>query len=139
MADIESCIEKDTAQTNVLRVVLCGTQADGTVALVLCDAAGNLLVHNTAADSIDVGVKTCDTSAARLKSESLANTESLTIKVRSMGDASYIAIGGSGSQDFRLTAEGDSVDLDVDPYAVYVKDDHSSTAAVVEYLARVSA
>lgn len=43
MADIESCIEKDTAQTNVLRVVLCGTQADGTVTPILCDADGKLI------------------------------------------------------------------------------------------------
>lgn len=91
-----------------------------------------------AAVGVSTGTKTCATSAGRLKAETLENVISLTVKVRSLGDASYVGVGNASGQDFRLTATDDSIELDIDPYAVYVIDDHSSTAAVVEYIARLS-
>lgn len=43
MPDERSCIEKDTAEGNVMRVLLCGEQADGTVTPVLVNADGKLI------------------------------------------------------------------------------------------------
>ena len=93
---------------------------------------------NAFASSCPTGTKTCGTTKARLKAATLANTISLTVKVRSMGDASYVGVGDTNAQEFQLTSVGDSVNLDVDPYAVYVIDNHTGTAAVLEYIARVT-
>lgn len=99
----------------------------------------NIKAAVVAAVGISTGTKTCATSAGRLKAATLENVVSLTVKVRSLGDASYVGVGNASGQDFRLTAIDDSIELDIDPYAVYVIDDHTSTAAVVEYIARLSA
>jgi len=102
-------------------------------------AAADIKAAVVAAVGISTGTKTCATSAGRLKAATLENVVSLTVKVRSLGDASYVGVGNASGQDFRLTAIDDSIELDIDPYAVYVIDDHTSTAAVVEYIARLSA
>ena len=94
---------------------------------------------NSPATSCPTGTKTCAATKGRLKAATLANTISLTVRVRSLGDASYVGVGDTDAQEFRLTAVGDSIDLDIDPYAVYVIDNHSGTAAVLEYIARVTA
>jgi len=94
---------------------------------------------NSPATSCPTGTKTCSNTKARLKAATLANTISLTVIVRSLGDADYVGVGDTDTQEARLTSVGDSIDLDVDPYAVYVIDNHTATAAVVEYIARVTA
>jgi len=43
MPDERSCIEKDTAEGNAIRVILCGKRANGTVTPVLVDADGKLI------------------------------------------------------------------------------------------------
>lgn len=144
MPDERSCIEKDSALGNLFRALLVAKLDDDTAVPLLAtdngDGTYTLKVDSElTAVGISTGTKTCATSAGRLKAATLENVVSLTVKVRSLGDASYVGVGNASGQDFRLTAIDDSIELDIDPYAVYVIDDHTSTAAVVEYIARLSA
>lgn len=54
-----------------------------------------------------------DTSGQRLTDKPTPIIKAVTVKVRSFGTGTYIAIGNEdGSIDFRLTAVGDSYDID---------------------------
>lgn len=63
---------------------------------------------------------------------------SYLIKVRSLGDASYVAIGSQTSQEFRLTIIGETFGFSANPREafdlskVYVKSDMTATAPVIE-------
>lgn len=59
------------------------------------------------------GTKTdVSTTASQIVTTSTPIYKSVTIKVRSMGTGTYIAIGDSSSQPYRLLADGDSIEID---------------------------
>jgi len=59
------------------------------------------------------GTKTgISTTSSQLTTTSTPIYKSITIKVRSIGAGTYIAIGDSSSQPYRLLANGDSVGID---------------------------
>lgn len=65
----------------------------------------------------DSSVETSTTSAQRIRSTS--NKPHLvtqaTIKIRSMGTGTHLDLGGGNSQEYRLTAIGQSLDIEVMP------------------------
>lgn len=69
------------------------------------------------------------TTAEKLVTTSTPISKSVIVKLRSFGTGSYIAIGNSTSQNFRLTAVGDARDIDFvdDLSKVYVRTDVGNT------------
>ena len=62
---------------------------------------------------IQPGVKeNISITAVQLSSTSVEIYKAVTIKVRSLGTGTYIALGDSDEQEFRLTSVGDSCDID---------------------------
>lgn len=89
---------------------------------------------SSGATELTSGTKAVTAAATRLRDSPLS-VKTLTVKLRALGaTATYVAIGGQGGQDFRLTAAGESVDLDIDPYEVWVISDNA-TAPVLEWIA----
>lgn len=80
------------------------------------------------------GTVAVTTTAARMRSSPLGNI-TLTVKLRDLGaTATYVAMGNQNAQDFRLTAAGESIDLDIDPFDVWVISDNAVTP-VLEWIA----
>jgi len=80
-----------------------------------------------------VGEKTdISTTAAQLTTTPTPVRKAVTVKVRSLGTGTYIALGDADLQPFRLNSVGDSMDIDFidDLSKVYVKTDAGSTAAL---------
>lgn len=84
-------------------------------------------------NTITVGSKTdITTTSAQITTTSTPIYKVVVIKVRSLGTGTYIAIGNSSSQTFRLTAVKDSLDIDwIDNLnKVYVITDAGSTGSI---------
>lgn len=85
---------------------------------------------STSPSTLIVGSKTdISTTASKLVSSYTPIKKVVTVKVRSLGSGTYIAIGDSSSQPFRLNFVGDSLDIDFidDLSKVYVITDSGST------------
>jgi len=92
------------------------------------------LVGGQGGSEVFTGTVAVTATAARMRASPLGNI-TLTIKLRALGvTASYVAFGDQVSQDFRLTTVGESIDLDIDPYDVWVISD-SAVTPVLEWVA----
>lgn len=83
--------------------------------------------------AIQPGVKeNISTTAVQLSSISIDIYKGITIKVRSLGTGTYIALGNYEEQEFRLTSVGDSCDIDFvsDLVDLYVITDAGSTGSL---------
>lgn len=89
-------------------------------------------MQNVLPSAIINGVKeSIGTSAVQLTVTPTPITNGITVKVRSLGTGTYIAIGSSTSQEFRLTAVGDSKDIFVDDLSkIYCITDAGNTGAL---------
>lgn len=84
---------------------------DTEIAYLLTDSFGRNLEGKPA--TIIQGTVSPGTTAAQVVTASTPIYKSVTLKVRSIGGGgSYIAVGDSSAQPFRLTAVGDSFDID---------------------------
>lgn len=84
-------------------------------------------------NTVIIGSKTdITTTAARITTTSTPIYKAVVIKVRSLGTGTYIAVGDSSSQTFRLTAVKDSLDIDwIDNLnKVYIITDTGSTGSI---------
>jgi len=91
------------------------------------------LVINEPILTIQQGVKTnITTTVTQLSTTSVPIYKVITVKVRSLGTGTYIALGNLGGQEFRLTAVGDSHDVDFidDLTKLYVITDAGNTGAL---------
>ncbi len=80
------------------------------------------------------GTKAVLATASRLRDSPLS-VITLTVKLRALGGtATYVALGSQDGQNFRLTTVGESIDLDLDPYNVWVISD-SAVTPVLEWIA----
>ncbi len=105
----------------------------------LSDGSPNISFSFDNSDSIGlpntlvVGSKTdISTTSAQITTTSTPINKVVTIKVRSLGTGTYIAIGNSSSQPYRLTAVGMSHDIDTidNLNKVYIITDAGSTSSI---------
>jgi len=130
-----------TAKLLITRIA--GVEARRALGDVNVDTIGG--VTQTGADivpfialpgAIIAGTKTgITTTAAALIGTSTPLKKGGLIKVRSLGTGSYIAVGGSAAQEFRMNAVKDTIAIDFidDAAKIFVKTDAGNTG-VVEFI-----